>query len=212
MKLDVYNKKNEKIDTLEVSEKVFNVRWNPDLVQQVLTAQVANRRETLAHAKGRGEVSGGGKKPWKQKGTGRARHGSTRSPIWVGGGVAHGPKKERNFSKDINIKMRRRALASVLSRKIKDNEIKIVDILIEQEEKPKTKVMAQIIRTLEGGAPKSVLIIARAANKAINPATGNIPNVRAISAASLNVYDILRNKNLIIEKDAMKEIETRYTV
>ncbi len=213
MKLDVIDQKNNKVDTLEVSEKVFNARWNPDLVHQALTIQMANRREVLAHAKGRGEVSGGGKKPWKQKGTGRARHGSTRSPLWAHGGVAHGPKKERNFTKSINKKMNRLALASALSQKIKDKEIRVIDTLELGETAPKTKIVSNIVRALHGaGKAASMLIIAHSQNKKINTAASNIAKIHTISAHSLNIYDVMRSKNIIIEKTAIKEIEEHYKI
>jgi large subunit ribosomal protein L4 len=108
---DVYNLKNEKVGTMELPADIFGARWNASLVKQVLEAQLANRREPWAHTKTRGEVSGGGRKPWRQKGTGKARHGSTRSPIWVGGGVAHGPRNDRDYSQKVNKKMKRAAFS-----------------------------------------------------------------------------------------------------
>src|SRR3989338_10813210 len=118
MKTDLYNMQNEKIGTVELPEAVFGVAWKPALVKQVVNAILANKRRPWAHAKTRAEVRGGGRKPWRQKGTGRARHGSTRSPIWSGGGKAHGPLSERDFSQKVNVKMRRVALFSVLSHKL----------------------------------------------------------------------------------------------
>ncbi len=106
MKADIYNQQNQKIGEADLLNKIFNIKWNPDLVHQVLTVQLANRRQVLAHTKGRGEVRGGGRKPWRQKGTGRARHGSIRSPIWKGGGITFGPTKERVFARKINKKMK----------------------------------------------------------------------------------------------------------
>ena len=104
MIIDIYNQKNEKSGTIDLAERIFKVKFNPDLIHQALLAQIANQRSPLAHTKGRGDVSGGGKKPWRQKGTGRARHGSSRSPIWKGGGVTFGPSKERVFAKKIKQK------------------------------------------------------------------------------------------------------------
>ena len=129
MEAIIYNRKGEASGKLKLAAEVFGLRWNSDLVHQVMTSMASNARENVAHTKGRGDVSGGGKKPWRQKGTGRARHGSTRSPIWVGGGVAHGPTKERNFDKKINKKMLTKALFTVLSRKVKDNEVMFIDEL-----------------------------------------------------------------------------------
>src|SRR5438105_1748720 len=116
-KTDLYNQENKKVGTVELPDKFFGVKWNPTLVHQALVAEMANARQPLAHAKGRGDVRGGGKKPYMQKHTGRARAGSTRSPIWKGGGVTHGPLKEKVYSKKINTKMKRLALYSILSKK-----------------------------------------------------------------------------------------------
>ena len=130
MKADVYNLKNEVVGTMELPAEVFGTKWNATLVQQVLEAQLANARQPWAHVKDRSEVRGGGKKPWRQKGTGRARHGSTRSPIWVGGGKAHGPRNDKDYSQKVNKKMKRVALFSVLSKKAKDGEVKVFDTLV----------------------------------------------------------------------------------
>src|SRR5438128_620292 len=136
--VDLYNVKREKVGTVELPEAVFGVPWKNAVVKQVLDAQLANRRIPWASAKDRSEVRGGGRKPWRQKGTGRARHGSTRSPIWVGGGKAHGPRPERDYSQKINKKMRRAAIAMVLSKKLTDGELSILDTLT--IEAPKTKM------------------------------------------------------------------------
>ncbi len=129
MKADVYNLNNEVVGSVDLPDTVFGVRYNAALVKQVIDAQLANRRSPWAHTKTRGEVSGGGKKPWRQKGTGRARHGSTRSPIWVGGGVAHGPRNDRDYSQKVNKKMKQAALFAAISRKAKDGEVKVFDTL-----------------------------------------------------------------------------------
>lgn len=207
MKADIYNKENNKVDTMELPDKVFNVKWNPDLVHQALTVQVANRRQMLAHVKDRGEVSGGGKKPWKQKGTGRARHGSIRSPIWVGGGVSHGPKKERQFAKKISKKMKRLAVFSVISKKMKDKEIKIIDGF--NANFSKTRETAKALNGFFGGKP-NVLFIASSAGKGIKKAVSNIEKTDAISAKSLNVYDLLKHKHILFEKEAVEEIAKNY--
>src|SRR3990167_4303427 len=133
----VYNLQGEEAGSEQLPEALFCMPWNNSFVKQVVDAKLANSRNVIAHAKGRGEVSGGGKKPWRQKGTGRARHGSIRSPIWVGGGVTHGPNKEKNYSQKINKQMQRKALLISLSRKAKDGEIMILDTVRMQE--PKTK-------------------------------------------------------------------------
>lgn len=205
MKVDIFDKQNKKVDTMDLSDKIFNAKWNPDLVHQALTVQLSNQRQPLAHAKGRGEVSGGGKKPWKQKGTGRARHGSTRSPIWIGGGVTHGPTKERNFSRKINKKMKQLAVFSVLSKKIKDGEFKFMDSF--NPESSKTKEMANILNNIFGSR-LNCLLIASSANRRIKRLVSNVKKVDAISSKSLNVYDLLKRKYIVAEKEAIKEIES----
>jgi large subunit ribosomal protein L4 len=205
MKADVFDGQNNKVDEIELSDKIFNVKWNPDLVHQALLAQLANRRQTLAHAKGRGEVSGGGKKPWRQKGTGRARHGSIRSPIWIGGGVTHGPLKEKKYAKKINKKMKKLAIFSVLSKKLNAQEIKIIDKF---DAIKKTNEWRKILGNLVD-LRLSVLLIPAASNN-ISKASGNIKKVNAVSSKSLNVYDLVNAKNIILEKEAIKEIEKHY--
>src|ERR1700735_2118007 len=162
MNADVYNLQNEKVGTVELPERVFGARYNAALVKQVIDAQLANRRSPWAHTKTRGEVSGGGKKPWRQKGTGRARHGSTRSPIWVGGGVAHGPRNDRDYSQKVNKKMKQAALFAAISRKAKDGEVKIFETL--SIEAPKTKMLATSLNVLlnmrKGAKRYDVLLVA----------------------------------------------------
>ena len=136
MKTDLYNQAGEIINQVELPDQVFGLKINSDLLYQAVMAQLGNSRQVLAHTKGRSEVRGGGKKPWRQKGTGRARHGSIRSPIWKGGGVTFGPTKERNFSKTINKKMKRKALFMALSSKVTDQQLMVFDHL--SIEKPKT--------------------------------------------------------------------------
>src|SRR3989338_6361156 len=129
MKTDYYNQKGEKSGTFDLPENIFGVSWNQNAIWQTLISFAANQRRHYSHAKGRGEVRGGGRKPWQQKGLGRARHGSIRSPIWKGGGVTHGPLSEKNYGKKINKKMRAKALFTVLSQKMKHGEIIFVDSL-----------------------------------------------------------------------------------
>src|SRR3972149_5550000 len=129
MEEKLYNQEGKEVGKLELPEYVFNLPWNADLVHQVSVSMMANIRMPLAHAKTRGEVRGGGKKPWRQKGTGRARHGSSRSPIWVGGGVTHGPRNDKIFDKKVNKKMKAKALYTILSAKYKKGEVLFVDDL-----------------------------------------------------------------------------------
>lgn len=207
MKTDILNKKNEKIGEMDLPERIFGVKWNVDLVHQALNVQMANRRDVLAHAKGRGEVRGGGKKPWKQKGTGRARHGSIRSPLWIGGGVTFGPNKEKIFARKINKKMNQLALFSVLSEKLKDNKLKIVDDFNIGEDK-KTKSMVNFLKNFF--EKPNALLIASFANKFINKPVSNIKGAGAIGSKSLNIYDLLKYKNILIEKQAINEIEKNF--
>src|SRR3989344_3170945 len=149
MEAKIYNQTGKETGSIKLPEKVFGLPWNASterLVHQVGVAMMGNARTPIAHTKNRGEVSGTGKKPWKQKGTGRARHGSRRSPIWVGGGVAHGPRNDKNFERKINQKMRVKALFAVLSHKLKDGEVVFVDDISIKD--PKTKEAKQIITSL----------------------------------------------------------------
>jgi len=213
MKADLYNWENSKIGTVELSDKVFGARWNEALVNQVLLAQLANRRRPWAHAKDRSEVRGGGKKPWRQKGTGRARHGSTRSPLWVGGGKAHGPRKERDYSQKVNSKMKRAALAAVLSRKFKDGELKIVDSLALKE--AKTAGLAKTLKAFYPGVKRvlkyDLLFVPQAENKNIFRAARNLTKTAILGAESLNVYDILNHKNVLVDQGALDAIVKHYS-
>ncbi|MDO8557393.1 MAG: 50S ribosomal protein L4 [Candidatus Jorgensenbacteria bacterium] len=200
---DLYNKENEKIGTVELRDAVFSQKWNPDLVNQVILAQLSNRRQPLAHTKGRGDVSGGGKKPYAQKHTGRSRQGSSRSPLWKGGGVTFGPTKERNFIKKINKKMREVALSSLLSRKLKDGEVKIIDDLSLQAYK--TKLAAHVVKQLIGKST-SVLFVPAKEHALFSRAGRNIPQVAVLQAPNLNVYDCASHKFVILEKNALNEI------
>jgi len=146
MKLPVYNTEGKEVKQIELSDEIFGLKWNADLVHQVTVSMLSNAREPVAHTKNRGEVSGGGKKPWAQKGTGRARHGSSRSPLWIGGGVTFGPRNETNFKRKINKKVKAKALATVLSKKISDNELILVDKVSFDE--PKTKTARIILEAL----------------------------------------------------------------
>lgn len=147
MKYQVYNSKAEKIKEVDLNPAIFEVEVNEGLVHQAAVAQMANRRKPLAHTKDRGEVRGGGKKPWRQKGTGRARHGSSRSPIWIGGGVTFGPSKNRNFKQKINKKMKRKALFICLSDRAKDQSMVLLDQLNIQESK--TKEFVELVKNLK---------------------------------------------------------------
>lgn len=200
MKTKVYNLAGKTVGEAELSDNVFARPWNPDLVHQALLAQAANRRKPWAHTKGRGEVRGGGRKPWKQKHTGRARHGSIRSPIWRGGGVTHGPKSERDFSQKINKKMLRGAIHSLLSKKLADGELRVIESL--ELAVPKTKAL---FSTIKGQLP--ALLVPKTGNKNIFRASRNIPRVKSLNSASLNVEDLLKYKNVLLEEKAIAEIK-----
>ncbi|MCC2631048.1 MAG: ribosomal protein large subunit ribosomal protein, partial [Candidatus Paceibacter sp.] len=148
MEAKIYNQTGKEAGKVTLPEAVFGASWNADLVHQVAVSMMSNAREPIAHTKTRGEVRGGGKKPWQQKGLGRARHGSSRSPIWVGGGVAHGPRNDKNYSKKINRKMKTAALYTLLSKKFKDGEIIFVDAL--SFDAPKAKDAKGILISLGG--------------------------------------------------------------
>ena len=212
MEAAVYNLKNEKVGTMDLPDNVFGAKWNAILVKQVLDAQQANARSPWAHTKDRSEVRGGGRKPWRQKGTGRARHGSTRSPIWVGGGKSHGPRNEKDYSEKVNKKMKQAAVFSVLSRKMKDGEVKIFeDFAIET---PKTKMFALTLQNLLGMKHDAkrfdVALITNGGNMNLSRASSNLTKAKMLHADSINIYDIMGHKNIFIEKDAVKTIEKHY--
>ena len=205
MKAELYNLNNEKVGELELPEEVFGAKWNATLVRQALLAQMANRRLPWAHAKTRGEVSGGGRKPWRQKGTGRARHGSIRSPLWVGGGKSHGPRNERDYSQKLNKKMKRLAILAVLSRKLKDGEVRFFESLA--LEAPKTKLLAGRLKVILPGGKHDVFFVPDSENRGIYRASRNLPRVKALDPAALNVYDLLNYKQVFVDRKAVPVIQ-----
>ena len=208
MKTDLYNQAGEVISQVELPDEVFGLKINPVLLHQAMVAQLGNSRQVLAHTKDRSEVRGGGKKPWRQKGTGRARHGSIRSPIWKGGGVTFGPTKERNFAKDINKKMKRKALFMALSGKAQDQQLKVIDNL--NLEKTKTKLINQILRNLVKTG--SLVVVTSDTNKSVEQSARNLPYAKVLSAKSLNVLDILNNQYLLLAQDAVPVIKDFYKI
>jgi len=197
MKLAVYDKAMKQVGDIEVSDAIFGRAWNPDLIHQIVVAMAANRRQPLAHTKQRDEVSGGGKKPWRQKGTGRARHGSTRSPLWKGGGATFGPRNDRDYTQKINRKMVKAGVYVALSKKIADGEFKVIDTLAIKE--PRTRELKWV--------PKGTLLIPATHNKDIFRASSNIQKVKALDPQSLNVEDLLRFKNILIDREAVMGIK-----
>lgn len=214
----LYNKQGKEAGKVALSEKVFGVAWNPDLVHQVATSMMSNRRAGTAHTKDRSEVSGTGKKPWKQKGTGRSRHGSKRSPIWRTGGVAHGPRSEKIYDKKISKNMRAKALYTVLSEKFRKGQILFVDSL--SQDTIKTKLAAETLKGLAGvqgferlaGSPKRVAHIAFAEpNETTRKSFNNIPYVDMDELRNLNVLDVLNHQYLVIEnpESSLKFLEAK---
>jgi len=212
MLVNTYDQKGEIIGQTRLPSEIFDMKINPNLVWQVAVSQMANRRRVIAHTKTRGEVRGGGRKPWRQKGTGRARHGSIRSPIWRHGGVVFGPRKERIFKKEIPKKMKRKALFMVLSTKAKENLLILLDSL--KIEKPKTKLMAKIIENLkskiENFKEGSLLIALPKKDEIIFRAGRNIPEVGIIEARNLNALDLLSFKYLILPKETISVIKETF--
>lgn len=216
MEFKVYNQKGEDAGKIKVSKEVFGLSWNQALVHQVVVSMQSNLRTPVAHAKGRGEVRGGGIKPWRQKGTGRARHGSTRSPIWVGGGVTHGPLKDKNYSKKINKKMMKKALFTVLSKKADDGEILILDTLALEE--AKTKKAAEVISNLgkiEGfeklktKKKNAATFFIKGKNENLKRAFKNLPGVLVEEGRNLNPLVAMTYKYLVFSKDALKLLEPK---
>jgi len=208
MKLSTYNQEGKEIGQTLLPKEIFDVKMNSDLVHQVVVSQMANRRQRIAHTKGRAEVRGGGRKPWRQKGTGRARAGSIRSPIWRGGGVTFGPTKEKVFKKKIPKKMRRKALLMVLSAKAKEKTLIVLDNL--KIEKPKTKLVVGILKKLPC-QQQSCLIALPGMDKNMISASRNIARVETRQAKDLNALDLLNFKYLVMPKSAIKIIKETFS-
>lgn len=216
MDIKVYNQSGKASGTTSISDVLFGARMNADLVWQVATAQMSNKRVVLAHAKTRSEVRGGGKKPWAQKGTGRARHGSIRSPIWIGGGVAHGPSKETNFKKTVTKTMGRNALAAVLSARVHDSHLLAIDAL--DLSSGKTKDGALVLAALakkgfDGYTPSAriLLVLAGTTGDAMAVrAMRNLPHVNAVRAQDLNALTVLAYPYVIATKEALSVIEKTF--
>lgn len=205
--MPIFSMVGKKVGSISLPESIFGASWKSDLVHQVTTAMQANVRQNRAHTKNRAEVSGGGRKPWKQKGTGQARHGSSRSPIWRHGGITFGPRSERNYSEKINRKMRIGALISVLSRKAKDGNIVLVDTFTFAV--PKTKealnslvALSKVAKAelLSSKGSHSALIALASHDKNTIKSFSNLEGVGTEEVRSLNLVDVLSHKYLIIEK------------
>jgi large subunit ribosomal protein L4 len=217
-KADTYNISGKKTGSVDLPENIFGLPWNDSLVHQVVVGMQANARTPVAHTKDRGDVKGGGRKPWKQKGTGRARHGSIRSPLWKGGGVTFGPRNDTKFGKNINKKMRAKALFTTLSKKLKDGEIIFVDEI--SFAKPNTseakKVMVALssvkgFENMDAKKRNSVFVATEGNDKIVAKSFSNFGNVEVDDVKNLNPVDVLQYKYLVVvsPKDAISELEKR---
>lgn len=223
LKASIYNKNAEVVGDIDLPKNIFGLEVNDKLVHQAVVTQMANERQVLAHTKQRADVRGGGKKPWKQKGTGRARAGSSRSPIWIGGGVTFGPLKNRNFSKNINQKMKRAALFMALSDKLSENNLAVLEKI--ELDNFRTKDFNQVVTNFETKILKkedkgekaknkkvkrSVLMINSVNKEKEKYSANNLAGVKLINLDNVNIVDLLRYKKLIITVEAIKKIEQRY--
>ena len=206
----VYNQSGKNTSTIVLPHAVFGLKWNADLVHQVAVSMLANKRASNAHAKDRSEVRGGGKKPWKQKGTGQARHGSSRSPIWVGGGVTFGPRNDKDYSKKINKKMRVKALFTVLSRRAHDGQILALDTL--SLSAIKTKDAATILKSLSAISgferltskkKTTALVVVAEKNDIIEKSFANLPGITIKAAKDLNVLDGINFNHVVLVNPEM---------
>lgn len=203
-KVALFNIEGKQVSDIELSEVVFGAEVNTDALHQVVVAQLANKRQGTQSAKTRAEVSGGGIKPWRQKGTGRARQGSIRSPQWIHGGIVFAPKP-RDYRMSTPKSMRRVAMVSALSSKVRDNEIVVIDSL--ELAAPKTKTMVSLLKALN---VKKTLIVTAESNENAYKSARNIEGVAIIPVNNINVYDLLKYENLVITKDAVSKIEEVY--
>ena len=198
----MFNMQGEAIGEVELNDQIFGVEVSDASMHRVVKMHLANRRQGNASVKDRSAVRGGGHKPWRQKGTGRSRHGSSRSPIWVGGGITFGPIP-RDFSYRLPKKVRRLALKSALTSKVRDGEFIVVDALTFAE--PKTQEMVKVLQNLKAG--EKVLLVTAGVEPNVIKSARNIPGVKTIPANQLNVYDILYYHNLLVTQDALTRVE-----
>ena len=204
-KVDVLDIKGKKVSDIELSDKVFGIEPNENIVHSVLVNYLANQRQGTQSTKTRAEVSGGGRKPWRQKGTGRARQGSIRAPQWIKGGIALGPKP-RSYKYTVNKKERRLAIRSVLSSKVLEKELTVLDKIELKEIKTKSMVKALTALKLEG----KTLIVLPENDKNVVMSARNIEGVKTISANNINVFDLLKYNNLVLPVDTVKKLEEVY--
>lgn len=212
LKINIYNQEGKQESQKSLDKDVFAIKPNLALIHQAMIAQTSNERQVLAHTKDRSEVRGGGKKPWKQKGTGRARVGSSRSPLWIGGGVTFGPRKDRNFSQKINKKMRKQALLMVIADKINQNALIALKDL--NWDLYKTKEFDKLIKNFEKdilkNTKRSLLIINDLKNEKLKYSARNLVGVNIINFENLNIVDLLKHKYLMLTENALDLIVKRY--
>ena len=201
----LYDMKAKEVGTLELSDALFNAEYNEAVIHQAVVARLANERQGTKSTLTRSEVRGGGAKPWRQKGTGRARQGSIRSPQWIKGGVVFAPKS-RDFSKKMNAKAKAVALFSALSQKIRDDEVIFVENI--QVEQAKTKEMVAFLKAFN--LEKSVLLVMDNNDESVLRASANLAKVSTIPASQINTYDVVKNAKLVISKQAVQQIEEVY--
>ena len=203
-KVSVYNIEGKEVDTIELNDAVFGVEVNEHLVHMAVVSQLANNRQGTQKAKTRSEVSGGGRKPWRQKGTGHARQGSTRAPQWTGGGIVFAPTP-RDYSFKMNKKEKRAALLSALTSRVEDKKFIVVEGLTFNE--IKTKNMVNVLKNLE---VKKALVVTDDDNKNVTLSSRNIPGVKTAFTNTINVYDILKYDKMVVAKDVISKIEEVY--
>lgn len=206
-KVTVVSKDGKKIGEETLSSDIFGVEVNTGLVEKIVRSFLANKRHAIAHTKTRSERRGGGAKPWKQKGTGRARHGSSRSPIWKKGGVTFGPRSERNYALKVNKKEKKKALFMTLSSKVTDEKLVLLDALEMKE--PKTQEAAGLMKSLKLDDAK-VLIVTPEKNDAIEKSVRNLPKTHAVNVSKLNAYDVLNATHCVMSVDSVKAIEKHF--
>ena len=205
-KIAIHNLEGKKIEDLTVSDAVFGVAANDELLHQVFMIISGNQRDSIAHTKGKGEVAGSGKKPFKQKGTGSARQGQKRNPIMKGGGISFGPTKDRNFKRDLNKKMKQKAVRISISEKLRSGTLIAVDTL--EIKKAKTKIFAEVLKKLD--IKGKALVSFSDQEKNMTLVSRNIKNIKNTLTKDLNVMDLLNNKYLILSKDSIKFLEEKY--
>lgn len=203
MKVAVYNQSGKEAGEITLPKEIFEVKMNADLVHQVFVSQTGNMRQASAHTKDRSEVRGGGKKPWRQKGTGRARAGSIRSPLWKGGGVTGGPTNEKVYERTVPVKMRKKAVYMVLSEKAKNNFLVVLEALA--LEKPKTKLMADMLKKLP--VKDASRLVINSEGKPVFMVARNIARTGVTETRNLNVVDLLNYQYVVISKEGIKELE-----